>query len=126
VLSGIRDELRKVDRLTDATYLNERVLTPALHYARERELLTQQEARLLLAAARLGIVKSGDLQQEMPELNSRQRNYQISKLVERHLLEPIHQGARQYTVGFANSFLMRGVIQALSDEGFIPDALIQP
>ena len=46
VLSGMLDELRKVDRLTDVTYLIERILTPALHYARERELVTQMEEQV--------------------------------------------------------------------------------
>ena len=55
------DELRKVDRLTDTHYLIDRILTPALHYARERELLTQLEERVLLATARAGIAKASDL-----------------------------------------------------------------
>lgn len=36
------------------------------------------------------------------------------------LTEP---NARQYTVGFANSYLLCGVIAALRAEGFISDAL---
>lgn len=31
--------------------------------------------------------------------------------------------ARQYTVGFANSYLLCGVVAALRTEGFISDAL---
>lgn len=126
VLSGMLDELRKVDRLTDASYLIERILTPALHYARERELVTPMEERVLLATARLGIAKASDLKDVTPELNERQRTYQIGKLVERGMLAPIREGARQYTVGFANNFLIRGVIRALSSEGFIPENLNRP
>ncbi|KQV99748.1 Fic family protein [Rhizobacter sp. Root1221] len=126
VLSGMLDELRKVDRLTDATYLIERILTPALHYARERELVTQMEEQVLLATARLGIAKASDLKGAMPQLTERQRTYQVGKLVERGMLAPIREGARQYTVGFANNFLIRGVIRALSAEGFIPETLNRP
>jgi Fic family protein len=120
------DELRKVDRLTDASYLIERILTPALHYARERELVTSMEERVLLVTARLGVAKASDLKDAIPELNERQRTYQISKLLERGMLAPIREGARQYTVGFANNFLIRGVIRALANEGFIPDTLTRP
>lgn len=123
VLAGMLDELRKVDRLTNATYLIERILTPALHYARGRELVTAMEERVLLAAARQGVAKASDLKAAMPELSERQRTYQIGKLVERGMLAPIREGGRQYTVGFANNVLIRGVIQALSREGFIPDTL---
>ena len=126
VLRGMLDELRKVDRLTDGKYLIEHILTPALHYARERELVTQMEEQVLLATARLGTAKVSDLKDAMPTLNERQRTYQVSKLVERGMLAPIREGARQYTVGFANNFLIRGVIRALSDEGFIPDTLNRP
>lgn len=126
VLDGMLDELRKVDRLTDASYLIDRILTPALHYARERELLTTQEEQILLATARAGIAKASDLKGAMPGISDAQRTYQIRKLVERRMLAPIREGARQYTVGFSNSYLIRGVIRALSAEGFIPDALNRP
>lgn len=126
VLSGMLDELRKVDQLTDSTFLMERILTPALRYARERELVTLMEERVLLETARRGVAKASDLKNAMPDFSERQRTYQIGKLVERRMLAPIRDGARQYTVGFANNFLIRGVIRALSDEGFIPDTLNRP
>lgn len=126
VLGGMLDELRKVDRLTDAAFLIDRILGPALRHARERELVTPMEERVLLETARLGVAKASDLQAAMPDSTERQRTYQIGKLVDRGMLAPIRDGARQYTIGFANSYLIRGVIRALSDEGFIPDNLNRP
>jgi hypothetical protein len=55
----------------------------------------------------------------MPGMNPTQRTYQIRKLVDRKMLQPIQPNSRQYTIGFANSYLMRGVIHALSQENFI-------
>jgi Fic family protein len=118
--------LRKVDRLTDAAFLIDRILGPALRHARERELVTPMEERVLLETARLGVAKASDLQAAMPDSTERQRTYQIGKLVDRGMLAPIRDGARQYTIGFANNYLIRGVIRALSDEGFIPDNLNRP
>lgn len=126
VLKGMLDELRKVDRLTDQTYLIDRILIPALRYARERELITQLEEQILLTTARAGVAKAGDLKEAMAGMNETQRTYQIRKLVERRMLTPIREGARQYTVGFSNSYLMRGVIRALSEESFIPETLNRP
>lgn len=126
VLSGVRDELDKVARLTDQGYLIDRILTPALHHARERESLTQMEERVLMATAHRGVAKAGDLKAAMPSMTEAQRTYQIRKLVERRMLVPIHDSARQYTVGFSNSVLLRGVIRALTAEGFIPEALNRP
>jgi len=124
VLQGMLDELRKVDQLTDAGYLNERIIGPALSYARDRKLITAQEASVLLAVSKLGIAKAGDL--PMSEMTAAQRTYQVKKLVERGMLLPIKDGARQYTIGFRNNYLMRGIIKALSEEGFISASLSRP
>jgi Fic family protein len=126
VLRGILDELRKVDRLTDFTYLANKILLPAIAFARERELITMAEARILQIGAQKGITKASDLSPAMPGMTSAQRTYQIRKLVERRMLLPIKEGARQYTLGFSNSFLLRGIIRALSEEGFIPPTLNRP
>ncbi len=123
VLQGILDELRKVDRLTDVGYLSNKVLAPAIDYARERELITASEERVLHIGARSGIAKAADLAAAMPGMSAAQRTYQIRKLVERRMLLPIREGARQYTLGFSNSYLLRGIVRALSAEGFIPPTL---
>lgn len=123
VLQGILDELRKVDRLTDFGYLSVKILFPAIAYARERESITATEERVLFIGAKSGIAKAADLAVAMPGWSAAQRTYQIRKLVERKMLLPIKEGARQYTLGFSNSYLMRGIVRALSAEGFIPPTL---
>lgn len=125
VLQGILDELSKVDRLTDLNYLNERILAPTIAYAKERELITPLEEKVLQITSKIGVAKAADLTAAMPGMTPPQRTYQIKKLVERKMLLPIKDGARQYTVGFSNSYLMRGIIRALSIEGFIPASLNQ-
>jgi len=39
------------------------------------------------------------------------------------MLKPIKANARQYTLGFVDNNLLRGVIRSLRSEGFISDAL---
>ena len=39
------------------------------------------------------------------------------------MLQPIAPGARQYTIGFDHNLLLRGIIHALSEQGFIPTTL---
>ena len=119
VLQGVLVELQKVDRLADYTYLTSKILTPALAYSRQRQFVTQEEHAILLETIKLGVVKAADLSKAMPRMSDAQRTYQIRKLVERKMLVPVRQGARQYTIGFTSSFLIRGVIHALSAEEFI-------
>jgi Fic family protein len=123
VLQGILEELRKLDQLANFDYLNAKILAPALAYARERELITAQEEKILHIAAKVGTAKAADFETAMPNMTATQRTYQLKKLVERQMLQPIKAGARQYTIGFSSSFLIRGVIMALSKEGFIPASL---
>lgn len=119
VLQGVLTELQKVDRLADYGYLTSKILVPALTYSRQRQLLTSDELAVLLETVKRGVVKAVDLAGAMPGISDAKRTYQIKKLVERKMLVPIRPGARQYTIGFANSFLIRGVIHALSAEEFI-------
>ena len=79
----------------------------------------EQEEAVLYATVKLGVVKAADLSSFMPSLNANQCTYQIKKLVERKMLQPLQANARQYTIGFDSNYIMRGVIHALSAEGFI-------
>lgn len=123
VLEGILAELKKVDRLADYAYLKERILGPALAISRERQLITLDEFNVLSEVIKLKVAKSGDLAKTMPKLTTAQRTYQIKKLVENRMLQPTHEGARQYSVCFTNNYLLRGVVHALSEEGFVPRSL---
>lgn len=126
VLGGVRDELRKLDQLADYRHLQAKVLQPALAHARQRQWVTAQEESVLAVAIKSGVVKAGDLSVAMPGLNATQRTYQVRKLVENGMLRPIQPGARQYSIGFGRNTLLRSVIRALSEQGFIPEALTAP
>ena len=126
VLSGVRDELTKVDRLADYEHLKAKVLLPAVNYARERQQITPLEQAVLTTTIKEGTVKAGDLEAAMPDLNANQRTYQIRKLVDGGMLQPTKPGARQYSIGFSHNMLLRGVVRALTDEGFISAELVAP
>jgi Fic family protein len=126
VLTGVRDELNKVDRLADYDHLKAKVLLPAVAFARQRQSITTQEEAVLNTTIKTGVVKAADLEAVLPGLNANQRTYQIRKLVEANMLQPIKPGARQYTIGFTHNLLLRGVVRALTDEGFVPAALVTP
>lgn len=123
MLEGILVELKKVDQLTQYDYIEQKILIPALSISRERQLITLDEYRVLLEVVRLKSAKSADLKKVMPNLTDNQRTYQLKKLVEQHMLQPIHPGARQYSICFTNNYLLRGVIKALTDQGFVPSSM---
>lgn len=120
VLSGIRDELQKVDRLTKYDYLRDEILKPALAQSKSRKLVSDQEEAVLAMAIVRKEFKAADLDRVLPALTSRQRTYLLSKLLSSRMIRPVREGARSYTINFANSHLLRGVIHALEQKGFIP------
>jgi len=121
VLCGISYELRKVDPLTKHAFLSSKILFPALDYSAQRGLINEMAHKVLKKTVSSGTVKAADLKQVLPAMKAAQITYQIGKLVDRGLLQPVEQGARSYTAKFSNSYLIRGVIQTLRKEGFIPD-----
>ncbi|BDO92233.1 TPA: Fic family protein [Escherichia coli] len=121
VLSGISVELKKVDRLTNLNFLISEILHPAINYSIERGLINELEAKVLKKAVEKGTIKAGDLKEVLPQLKSPQITYQIGKLIDRGMLQPVEEGGRTYTARFSNSYLMRGVINSLRNTGFIPD-----
>ncbi|MVV46719.1 Fic family protein [Pseudomonas sp. PB120] len=126
VLRGVKEEIAKVDRLTHYTYLKHSILLPAVAFARQREWITKTEEAVLETAITEGIVKSASLTSRLPGLTASQRTYLIKKLVGQGMLLPINEGARQYTIGFSNNYLIRGVIKGLREQGFIPAPLENP
>lgn len=96
------------------THFDLRLLNPAF----DSPLVDVLTVSQLRAARRVGRAAKG-LSGAMPKLNATQRTYQVRKLIERKLLQPIAPNSRQYTLGFDNNYLIRGVIHALAQEGFI-------
>lgn len=119
VLEGISNELKKVDKLTDRRFLNEYILLPAIQSSLKRHLITDEEAKILKLAIEQGEFKAGDLQILFPEKTSNQRTYQIKKLVDSKFISPLEKNSRIYIPNFGHSYLIRGVIEALRDNGFI-------
>ncbi|GFO60941.1 Fic family protein [Geomonas silvestris] len=120
VLSGIRDELAKVDQLTRYEFLKDKILFPALEYSRTRGLILPYEEKVLRQSVTLREFKSSDYADLFPEVTERQRAYQLKKLVDSGMLQPVRPGARTYSINFVNNALIRGVMRVLVKEGFAP------
>jgi len=95
-------------------------------FARSREWITETEEQILICVIKMKVMKSSDIAQALTALTSNQRTYQIKNLVEQGMLLPVSPGSRQYTLGFSNNYLVRGVIKALREQGFIPEPLDRP
>lgn len=119
VLSGISRELKKVDNLASNRFLNENILLPAIRFSVQRQYITDEESRILRMAVTAGEFKAGDLRPLFPNTTANQRTYQIKKLLDQRLISPLQDNARVYIPNFGQSLLLRGVVEALRQHGFI-------
>jgi Fic family protein len=122
VLNGLLIEMKKIDKLLDRKYLNEKILSPAIDLALRNGNITPLEHKILsLSITMDGMeIVSGDIEKILPGKLSAERSRVMRKLRDKVMLMPIKKGARKYVICFKSNPLLRGVIRALKQEGFIP------
>lgn len=125
VLDGLKTEIEKIDRLLDLSYMTSSILLPVLIFALEREHITKREFAILNAVVkdRNMCIKSSDLEGIIGKESPVQRSRIIKHLKEKQMLIPLKENGRIYTIGFANNYLLRGVMHVLEKNGFIPESL---
>lgn len=120
VLTGILQEVTKVNNLLDFDFLYKKVLVPTLSLSIERGYINKEEAKVLSVGIKKQHFKSGELDEALGGLTARQRTHLISKMKESGFIRPLKKNGRTYCVSFMNNFLMRSLIQILEKEDFIP------
>lgn len=123
VLGGIRDELQKLECLTQYDYLREEILNPALAHSKSAGLVTDQEEAILMMVISRRKFKASDLDDIFGALTPHQRSHQLGKLLDAHMICPVHEGAHLYTINLTNRYLLRGVIHTLEQKGFVPQSV---
>lgn len=120
VLSGLKEEIEKIDRLTEYHFLKKEIIIPAIGFAREREVLTETEAKVLRKTAELGVIQASNISEFFGKKAAPEISRQISRLRKKKMLQPEKEGSRKYVIRFDNNYLLRGVIKSLDEKGFLP------
>lgn len=125
VLDGLRVEIEKIDKLLDLSYITNTILLPALSFALENENITKREFEILSALVKDKDmnIKSSDLEKIIGQESAVQRSRILRRLKEKNMLMPLKDKGRIYTIGFANNYLLRGVMHVLEKNNFIPASL---
>lgn len=119
-LSGILEEVQKLNKLLDFDYLYKKVLLPTIDLARERENITSLEHKVLAIGIKAQEFKAADLKTAFSGQTERQRTHQIARMKEAGLIRPLEENGRIYHPSFTNNFLLRSLMTVLEREGFIP------
>ena len=120
VLSGLKQEIEKIDRLTEYKYLKKEIIVPAIIFAQEREVITDIEAKVLKKAAELGRIGASDIRDVFPGKAPAEISRQIARLRDRKMLQPEKEKSRKYVIRFDNNYLLRGIIMYLGKKRFLP------
>ncbi len=120
VLSGLKVEIEKIDRLSEYSYLKKEILTPAIQYSLERKYITELEAKILRKVADKQVVQALDLKEIFQGKAAAEVSRQIKKLIDKKIIIPEREGSRKYLLRFDNSFLLRGIMKTLDEKGFLP------
>lgn len=120
VLSGLKREIEKIDRLLDYSYLKNTILIPAVQFSLERKYITNIESKILQRALEVKNqeISAGDLKAILKKHPSAVSRY-ISQLKKEKMLMPVLNKPRKYIISFSNNFLLRGIIDALGKNGFL-------
>ncbi len=120
VLSGLKLEIEKIDRLADHSFLKTKILIPAIDYSVRMKSITDLDARILKIAVEKQEVQAGDFRTIFKNKLPQEISRQIKRLRDMNLLVPAMEGGRKYVLSFSNNFLLRGVMYALDQENFLP------
>ena len=123
VLIGLKQEIEKVDKLTNYKYLKENILLPAIDFSLERKFITKTEAEILRIAVRNDnkqTFQASDLKNIFPTKSPLYISRQIKRLKDKNMILPEKRKSRKYLINFGSSYILRGVMKVLDDCGFLP------
>ena len=119
VLSGILEEIEKINKLLDYDFLSKNILLPALEFSRDRDIINNNEYKFLKVAVTHQIFASKEIQDAKIGLTTRQVTDLISKLKTTGIINSISEGARKYYINYQHQYVFRGLMKKLEDENFI-------
>jgi Fic family protein len=120
VLKGLKEEIEKIDRLSDYDFLRKEILIPTINYSFERKYITDVEAKILKKAISMQVIQAADVKEFFGGKADAEVSRQIRKLIDKKMLVAEKEGTRKYVLRFDNSYLLRSVIKSLGEKGFLP------
>ena len=120
VLSGLKNEIEKVDRLRSYEYLSKEILIPAANLSLDRKAITETEANILKVAINEIYFQSSDIKHILKGQIPSARSRFLKQMRVKKLIESENPNSRKYTINFKNSYLLRGIMKILDEKGFLP------
>ncbi len=120
VLKGLKEEIEKIDKLSDYEYLRKEILVPSISLSLDRRYITELESKILKRVVELQVISASDLKDIFPGKADSEVSRQIKKLINQKMLTQEKEGGRKYVLSFDNNYLLRSIVNQLGDKGFLP------
>jgi Fic family protein len=120
MLAGLKREIERVDKLCDYSFLKSKILIPTISNALEHRTITEVEAKILKLVIEREEIKNSDVKAIYPHRNTADISRLIRNLKGKKMLVSKQDNPRKYLISFSNNFLLRGIINALEENGFLP------
>lgn len=120
VLKGLKEEIEKIDKLSDYNFLRKKILLPTISHSLERKYITDVESKILKKVIDLQVIQAADVKEFFVGKADAEVSRQIKRLIDKKMISPEKDGTRKYVLRFDNSYLLRSIINSLGDKGFLP------
>lgn len=120
VLKGLKEEIEKIDKITDYDFLKKEILLPTISYSLDRKYITDIEAKILKRVSEKQVIQASDIKEFFIGKADAEVSRQIRRLIDRNMLVSEKEGSRKYVIRFDNSYLLRGFIKSIGEKGFLP------
>ncbi|MDG1058246.1 MAG: hypothetical protein P8O94_03360 [Flavobacteriaceae bacterium] len=94
--------------------------TKALAYSKESGQINNVEFQILQISINKQVFQSSDLKELFVGKHSAEISRNIKRLRDKNLITSEKENSRKYLINFQNKILLRGIIRALDDNGFLP------
>jgi len=123
-LSGLRNEIKKIDSLLEYEYVKNRILLPTVKRVFNVGKIDKIERDILkyIVSKKKMSMKAKELT-KMGIKKSLNKSRTIKRMRDKKILIPIKKNGRIYTINFRSSYLLRWVIEVLNENGFVSEFL---
>ena len=123
MLRGLRDEIKKIDLLSNHTYLAEKIIHTALALSEKEKRITSRERNMLKIAFDTGAVSATHYRELFRDKTPQEISRRIRDLRNKNLLLSLTEGSRKYVINLKATLLRLGIMEALDQQGFLPPQL---
>ncbi|MCB0716786.1 MAG: Fic family protein, partial [Chitinophagaceae bacterium] len=106
VLNGLKEEIEKIDKLSDYQFLKTEILLPSINFSLNRKIITDIEAKILKETIDKQVIQNSDLEKFFKNKAKSEISRQIKKLIEKKMLVPEGDSVRKYILRFDNNYLL--------------------